>query len=577
MATFRPRPAQARLIPIVLILLTSSLAPLSALAADKPGKIRHLGNPVTAFSTEHADSLASLQSQFVHYRSDLEDVLRQAGWGGDPADLFAVVEQGKVERVQVPVGEAIQWMAFRRHQKPQVNENLVWAGKEPFDAWKFEVESAGAVHTFLVPVACLNLSYHSQGPAYPKPSCSLAADVGQAGCGELPEIRLTGSTDGESLKIKKVRTPGGAGDAAKAMSSASGRWTFEPPAAGPYAFTAVATSSHGKTRACTAKAEVPAPEPCVECRLAASYDAATGLITLNSDGSVGTVEITGVTLPDGTAGDPGDLLAAGPNRWTYTPEVPKKRGWYPFTFSARAVADGATDPCDAVTVKVPGKKGPPKDGDEDGDGGIPPVSELDNRWILRLVGAGASGDDSLFTSEFHPDGSNERNYLEAEVGEGFGVSLERLINRRMGVELGVLAAGLDVDLMRDIDDAWETVEDDTDFMPITLGLNFHLTPDSKVDFYLGPLVALVQYDDFDVRVLGEHVEADIDDDFTFGAQVGIDLPVGSRWAFTAGVRYLDTEAEFENAGFGGGGGEDDNELELAVDPLIFTAGVAFRF
>ncbi len=571
MATFRTRPAQARLIPIVLILLITSLFALSALAAEKPGKIRRLGNPVTAFSTEPADSLASLRSQFVQYRSDFEDVLRQAGWAGDPADLFAAVERGDAERVQVPVGEAIRWMAFRQHKKPQVNQNLVWAGKAPFDAWKFEFESQNAVHTFLVPVACLNLSYYSDGPAYPVPSCSLAADVGEAGCGELPEIRLSGSTDGGAIEITEVRAPAGAGDQAQAMSSGSGRWTFKPTAAGPYEFTATCTNSYGKMAMASAQATVPKPEPCVECRLSATYDAGIRMFTLSSDGSVGTVDVTGITLPDGTAGDLGALSAAGPNRWTYAPEVPKKRGDYVYQFRAQATGDGATADCDPVSVTIPGRRGPARDtatADPGGGGGGAP----DSPWILRLVGAGASGEDSLFTSEFHPDGSNERNYLDAEVGEGFGVSLERLFSPRLGLELGLLALGFDVDLMRDIDDAWEIAEDDTDFMPITLGLNFHLTPDRKVDFYLGPFLALLQYDDFEVRVLGENVESDIGGDVTFGAQAGIDFPVGSKWAFTAAVRYIDAEAEFEDAGFGGG-----DELELEVNPVIFTAGVALRF
>jgi outer membrane protein W len=571
MSTFPSRPGHRRLLPFVLILLIASAFATSALAAGKPGKIRRLGNPVTAFSTVPAESVAELQSQFAQYRSDFEDVLRQAGWGGDPADLFAAVERGDVERVQVPVGETIQWMAFRRHKKPQVNQNLVWAGKEPFDAWKIEFESAGAVHTFLAPVVCLNLSYYKQGPAYPAPSCSLAADVGEAPCGELAEIRLTGSTDGQEIAITGVRGPGGAGDPAQAMATGSGRWTYKPAAAGSYEFAAVCTSGHGKTASASAKAAVPEAEPCVECRLQANYDAGTRLITLDSGGSVGTVEITGVTLWDGSGGSVGDLLAAGPDRWTYAPVVPKKRGDYVFEFSARASSDGATADCDPVSVTVPGKRGYARQTEAD-TADVGP----DNWWILRLYGARIDGDDAVFTSEFRPDGSNERNHLSVDSGQGVGLGLERLFSRRLGVELGVLLGSLDTRLMRDIDEAWETATESADFFPITLGLNFHLTPGSKVDLYLGPFVGLLQYDDVEYRVLGEHVVADIEDEFTAGAQIGIDVPTGSRWAFSASVRYMDAQAEFQDAGFGGGEGSA-NELELSIDPLIFTAGVAFRF
>ena len=344
MSTSRSRSGQPRWILSALILLVLSSFAVSALAADKPGKIRRLGNPVTAFSTEPADTLEKLQSQFRQYRADLETVLREAGWGGDPADLFATIDCGDVERVQVPVGDAIQWMGFRRHKKPVVKQNLVWAGKEPFDAWKVEFESNGAVHTFIVPVVCLNLSYYKEGPPYPRPSCSLDAAVGSADCGELAKIQLTGSTDGKEIAITEIRGPGGVVDPAKAMASGSGRWTYQPEAAGGYEFTATCTSDQGvcgkgKTTTASARAKVPAAVPCVECRLAASYDAETKTFTISADGSVGDVEITGITLHDGAAGDVGELVAAGPNRWTFTTKVPRKAGDYTYGFAARATHD----------------------------------------------------------------------------------------------------------------------------------------------------------------------------------------------------------------------------------------------
>ena len=46
-------------------------------------------------------------------------------------------------------------------------------------------------------------------------------------------------------RIEILRGPGGAVDAAKAMSSGSGRWTFQPEAAGGYEFTATCTSDKG--------------------------------------------------------------------------------------------------------------------------------------------------------------------------------------------------------------------------------------------------------------------------------------------------------------------------------------------
>lgn len=566
MSTTRTRYGSTRKIVAVLIVLAFSTFTFAALAADQTRKIRRLGNPVTAFSKEVADTQEKLQSQFVQYRSDLEQVLEDAGWGGNPQDLFDAVAAGKASRVMVPVDKVLPWMAFRKGGKPTVGANLEWAGKEPFDAWTLKFESNDAVHTFLIPVACLNLAYIKQGPPYPAPSCELQTNAGDAmaaACGELEPITLTGTTDGASMEITGVRAPDGGGNPGQAKSAGSNRWTYAPSSADRYQFTATARSEHGKTATCDASAEVQPAKPCVECRMSASWDDASKLITFDASASGGTAEITGITTWDGSPGDLGDLVAAGPNRWTYAPSVPKKRGAYRFEFAAKATGDGATENCDPVSIEVPGHHGWPREHPEADapDGGAP----LDNAWILRLFGVSIDGDDRAFTSRNRPDGSKERNHWLAEMDEGFGANIERLFSPRMGLELGLLLADSDAELMRDIDEAWETAEDNLGGTTISLSLNFHLTPDSRVDFYLGPVIALVMFDDVTWNVLGATVRADPGDEFAIGAQLGIDVLAASRWAFTAGVRYLDIQAEFSE------------DTELDVDPLIFMAGVAYRF
>ncbi len=547
------------------MLLMAALVAASAVAAEKTVKIRRLGNPITSFSSEPATSMTVLQTQFLKYHSDLETVLREAGWEGDPRDLFKAVEDGKATRVALPVGERLEWMAYRKNGKPVTGSNLEWAGKEPMDAWKVEVESGGAVHTFVVPVACLNLAWHSKGPAYSAPTCSLSASVAGAGdvaCGQLAAVTLSGQTDG-SMSVTKSSGPG----SGQPSSSGSGTWTYAPTAPGSYSFTATTTNEHDKSATCTASATVPAAVSCVECRLAASYDETSHTFTVDAGGSVGTVDVTGVTLPDGTAGNLLALKAAGTNRWTWAPEIPKKRGDYTYTFAARAEAEGATKDCNA-SVTIPGKKGPARDG-----GGT--AGTAAGLWIARGFGVKLDGDDSVFQSSFLPDGRNLRDHASLEGGTGIGFSLERLLTDRMGLEFGVMFADLEARLMRDIDEAWETAEADIDVMPITLGLNFHLTPSKRFDLFIGPMVALVQLDDVSLRVLGDTVRGQSEDEFTWGARLGIDVPfssTGDGWGLTAGVGYLDLSADF-----GDEGDNEDDEVEFAIDPLIFNLGLSYRF
>ena len=114
-------------------------------------------------------------------------------------------------------------------------------------------------------------------------------------------------------------------------------------------------------------------------------------------------------------------------------------------------------------------------------------------------------------------------------------------------------------------DATEKIGDVT-VAPLTAGLNFHLTPRSRVDFYLGPMISYVVYGDLE----SEGETLGIDPDFAFGAVAGVDIPLGKgRWLLTGAVRYLDTSATFEDMGSG------DDPLDVKPWVAQVSAGVKF--
>lgn len=103
--------------------------------------------------------------------------------------------------------------------------------------------------------------------------------------------------------------------------------------------------------------------------------------------------------------------------------------------------------------------------------------------------------------------------------------------------------------------------------PLTAGLNFHLTPRSRADVYLGPFVSYVLYGDFEVE--GADSMA-IDDDFAFGGVVGVDIRLGSGgWILTGAGRYLDTSASPKDLGPG------DDPLDVKPWVVQVSAGVKF--
>lgn len=146
--------------------------------------------------------------------------------------------------------------------------------------------------------------------------------------------------------------------------------------------------------------------------------------------------------------------------------------------------------------------------------------------------------------------------LELDDAIGIGFGYERRLNRTLGLA---------------VDMSWFRVEPTAatpwfglrggkrDVIPVTLGANFHYSPEGLVDLYAGPLVAYMAYEGFE-------------DEITWGLNMGFDLPFDhQQWAFTGSVKYLKTEAEDSTPAPG------ERALSARVNPLVVSVGVAYRF
>ena len=196
-----------------------------------------------------------------------------------------------------------------------------------------------------------------------------------------------------------------------------------------------------------------------------------------------------------------------------------------------------------------------------------PAPEVEDPWRLRfdLSWVNPSG-----SSVFVNTGGSALG-IDFNTGFGAGLRAEYLFSPRYGVEFGLLGAG-NVDIASGVfGGAAASDLDVSGFAPLTVGLNVHLTPDSPVDVYLGPLLALVNYSSVDVRsIFGVAVTGvSIDNDVGWGAIAGFDVPVGKGgWLLHANLRYIDTDMKDS-----GGLVSFDSEF----DPVIFSLGFGYRF
>jgi outer membrane protein OmpA-like peptidoglycan-associated protein len=187
-------------------------------------------------------------------------------------------------------------------------------------------------------------------------------------------------------------------------------------------------------------------------------------------------------------------------------------------------------------------------------------------WTFRALAGRAQTDDTIYVTETFPEGGGEHWKYVVTDGNAFALGAEYLFNRKVGLDLGYGRANFDALAEYDVYDLWEMDHDDLSPTILTVGPNFHLTPNRKADFYLGPLLSFVSFDTSTHRILGEDVDENFgSDEFGVGAQAGIDIPFSNKWAFAALARYLPLSTN--------GSGFVDGDLDL--DPLQFLAGLAY--
>lgn len=102
-------------------------------------------------------------------KPDIASVLDQWGWQGDLADLHHAAATAEVSEVKVPTGTRLPFMSTRKNGKPVALFDVLWAGKEPIDAYVFVFSSKGQRYRCVTPKLCSNFFLEPLGPELVKP------------------------------------------------------------------------------------------------------------------------------------------------------------------------------------------------------------------------------------------------------------------------------------------------------------------------------------------------------------------------------------------------------------------------
>lgn len=166
---------------------------------------------------------------------------------------------------------------------------------------------------------------------------------------------------------------------------------------------------------------------------------------------------------------------------------------------------------------------------DDGDLEPPSSFAAGRSWLARAF----VGWSSVSSGPNEVTLGGERRLYGALDEVAYGIEVERRFNPRLGLELGMLYSR--PRLERNIDTAdcqMPPSVGEATFLPITAGLDIHLTPERRVDLTLTPLAGYAFYDDPSFRLEGVGVETlSLDDDFVWGVRAALDIPFReSRWA-----------------------------------------------
>ena len=156
-----------RILQILKLALVLAILP-GATALAEQHRATHLGNLATRF----APTLVTpddLRARFADekLKPDFAEILRQWGWTGNLADLFAAAATNEITEVQIPVGDTMPFMSSRENGRPICLRNVTWAGKEPISAFAFTFTSNGRHYRCITPKPCSNFFVEDARPGAP--------------------------------------------------------------------------------------------------------------------------------------------------------------------------------------------------------------------------------------------------------------------------------------------------------------------------------------------------------------------------------------------------------------------------
>lgn len=204
---FRASP-YLRLLGILLAVTACGFPfPTAAWGQEALHRATRLGHPETRFADplkRPEDLQAMLRSEAL--RSDVDYIARESGFRGNMADLRQAADVRNIRPLKIPVGKRLPAMSTRKDGKAVLLREVLWAGKEPIDAYEFDFVSNGRRYLVIAPKACANFWVEDRGPVL-RAELALRCDAAtQVVLGRSAQVCLTLKNTGNATEPRAVLT-----------------------------------------------------------------------------------------------------------------------------------------------------------------------------------------------------------------------------------------------------------------------------------------------------------------------------------------------------------------------------------
>lgn len=123
-------------------------------------KLTHLGRS-PFYKTDGSVAAEDVSSIIFEYAKDMKLGFIKAGAIALYSPFMEQLKPGALTEVSIHPGETLMWMIFKKGKRINVENDVEWAGKKPFTAFRYVVQHNDNAYEFIIPKICINVALKS--------------------------------------------------------------------------------------------------------------------------------------------------------------------------------------------------------------------------------------------------------------------------------------------------------------------------------------------------------------------------------------------------------------------------------